>query len=123
MILLDTHALIWFDRGDQRLGPTTRGLIEEGLQAGEIAISAISIWEFGMLVSKGRLRMDLGLNDWRSTLREQGLIEISISADLAERAATLPNLHGDPADRIIVATADRHILNWQGELTRVRASD
>ena len=132
MILLDTHALLRFDRRDERFGPCTRNLIGEGLQLGEIAISAIFVWEIGMLVSKGKLRLDLDLVVWRSILRDQGLIEISVTADLAERAATLQGMHGDPADRIIVATAQndnqlvtagRHILEWRGELHRVHATE
>ncbi len=132
MILLDTHALLWFDRGDERLGPRTRNLIDEGLRLGEVAISTISIWEIGMLISKGRVRLDLDLIVWRSILRDQGLIEVSVTADIAERAATLQGMHGDPADRIIVATAqednqlvtaDRHILEWRGDLYRVSATE
>ena len=85
-----------------------------------------------MLVSRGRFELDLNLDDWRETLIGGGLVEIPLTGDIAIRAGRLPNLHGDPADRIIVATAledhhlvtaDRIILNWQGELVRVRATD
>ena len=132
MIVLDTHALLWFDRGDQRLGRNAHRTISDGLSQGEIAVSAISVWEVGMLIDKGRIDLRLGLARWRETLYHQGLIELAVSGDIAERDATLQNIHGDPADRIIVATAledhilvtaDRRILNWEGELDRIRATD
>ena len=132
MIILDTHALLWFDRGDQRLGPNAHRTISNGLSQGEIAVSAISVWEIGMLIDKERINLRQGLAGWRQTLYSQGLIELPVSGDIAERAATLQNIHGDPAYRIIIATAlddhilvtaDRRILNWGGELHRIRATD
>lgn len=59
-----------------------------------------------------------------------GLVEIPLTGEMAVRAAKLPNLHPDPADRFIVAaaldghrllTADRLILDWPGDLERIRA--
>ena len=132
MIVLDTHALLWFDGGDNRLGRNARRTISNGISQGEIAVSAISIWEIGMLIDKQRIDLRLGLGGWRETLNSQGLIELPVSGYIAERAATLQNIHGDPADRIIIATAlehqalvtaDRRILNWEGELDRIRATD
>ena len=132
MIVLDTHALLWFDGGDNRLGRNARRTIANGISQGEIAVSAISIWEVGMLIDKQRIDLRLGLGGWRETLNNQGLIELPVSGYIAERAATLQNIHGDPADRIIIATAlehqalvtaDRRILNWEGELDRIRATD
>ncbi len=95
-------------------------------------MSAISIWEIGVLIDKQRIDLRLGLGGWRETLNSQGLIELPVSGYIAERAATLQNIHGDPADRIIIATAlehhalvtaDRRILNCEGELDRTRATD
>ena len=132
MIVLDTHVLLWFDGGDVKLGPNTRSIIADGIARGEVVVSAISVWEVGMLVDKGSVNLHLSLSSWRREIFEQGLIEVPVSGDIAERAATLRNLHGDPADRIIFATAlgghrlvtaDRQILNWRGELNRVCATD
>jgi len=132
LIVLDTHALLWFERGDPKLGPKAHQIILEGLQAGEIAISALSVWEIGMLVQKRRIRLGRELTSWRQVFRDRGLIEIPASGDIADRAARLPNMHGDPADRIITATAqtlgrlvtaDRHILYWSGDLDRVDATE
>ena len=131
MIILDTHALLWFEKGDPKLGPNTHQVIADGLQLGEVAISALSVWEIGMLIQKRRIQLGHELTLWRRVFQDRGLIEIPASGDIADRAARLPDMHGDPADRIIVATAqtlgrlvtaDRHILFWPGELDRVDAT-
>ena len=132
MILLDTHILIWQEQGDLRLGPQTRHAIANALQEDRAAVSAISFWEVGMRVQKGRLDLLLDLGAWRRDLLSQGLIEIPVNGSIAARAGLLPDMHGDPADRIIVATAleghqlvtaDGKILNWSGPLNRLDARD
>ena len=132
MILLDTHVLLWQDQGDRRLGSRARSTLDRGLRAGNVAMSAISFWEVGMHIQKGRLGFDLALDAWRRSLLEQGLIEIPLDGAIAARAGMLGNLHGDPADRLIIATAleghqlltaDEHILNWPGDLARIDARD
>ena len=130
MVLLDTNALLWLRSGDARLGAKARLTIDRALQEDELAISAISFWEAAMLRDKGRLRFpdDLGL--WRHELLAQGVIEIPIDGDIAARAGALRDIHGDPADRLIVATAlaghqlvtsDARILEWPGALRRLDA--
>ena len=132
MILLDTHVLIWQEQGDLRLGPQTRRVIARALQEDRAAVSAISFWEVGMRVQKGRLDFLLDLGVWRRDLLDQGLIEIRVDGGIAARAGLLPDMHGDPADRIIVATAleghqlvtaDGKILQWPGPLSRLDARD
>ena len=112
MILLDTHVLLWQERGDRRLGLQTRRTLERALQIGDAAISAISFWEVGMLIRKSRLDFSLDLDAWHQDLLDQGLVEIAVDGRIAARAGLLPNMHGDPADRLIVATAlvDGHQL-------------
>ena len=126
MIILDTHALVWLDEGSDRLGEKSLSRIDQSLQSGELYVSAISFWEVAMLVKKGRLtiKMDVGL--WRRNLLGNGLQEIALSGDVALYAALLEDFHGDPADRMIVATArhlnamlctaDEKILAWKQEL-------
>ena len=132
MILLDTHVLIWQEQGDLRLGPQTRRVIARALQTDRAAISAISFWEVGMRVQKGRLDLLFDLGVWRRDLLDRGLIEIPVDGGIATRAGLLPNIHGDPADRIIVATAleghqlvtsDGKILRWSGPLSRLDARE
>jgi len=131
LIVLDTHVLLWYERGDRRLGPQARRTFESALQAGDAAVSAISFWEVGMQVGRGRLDFRLDLDAWRRDLMEQGLIEIPVDGRIACRAGLFDRMHGDPADRIIVATAldghplitaDRRILDWPGPLDRLPAT-
>lgn len=132
MILLDTHVLIWQEQGDLRLGPQTRRVIARALLEGNAAVSAMTFWEVGMRVQKGRLDLLFDLGVWRRDLLDRGLIEIPVDGGIATRAGLLPNIHGDPADRIIVATAleghqlvtsDGKILRWSGPLSRLDARD
>ena len=69
---------------------------------------------------------------WRRDLIAQGLVEIPVSGVIGVRAGMLAGLHGDPADRLIVATAleghqlltaDRRILDWSGQLNRLDATE
>ena len=132
MILLDTHVLVWQEQGDRRLGRRTRQLLERALEEGEAAVSAISFWEIGMRIQKGDLDFLLNLDAWRRGLIGQGVVEIPVDGGIAVRAGLLPQMHGDPADRLIVATAlenhqlvtaDRRILDWPGQLSRSDATD
>lgn len=128
MILLDTHTLIWLDSGDKKLGAQTRRRIDNALQEEELAVSAISFWEVAMLVDRGRIELSLPTLLWRRDLLSAGLVEIPVSGEIGIAAATLESFHGDPADRVITATAilreaqlftaDDKILRWSGQVER-----
>ena len=131
MILLDTHVLVWLDEGSPRLGRKSREMIDEGLNDEELAVSAISFWEVAMLVRKQRLSLLTPVSKWTQDLLHQGLIERPVNSEIGITAAELPDYHGDPADRLIMATAisnsatlvtaDKNILNWNGNLQRHNA--
>jgi len=76
VIILDTHALVWMDAGDSSLGKQTIQTVDQALADDLLAVSAISFWEVGMLVNKGRLSMDFPPDVWRSDLLSRGLIEL-----------------------------------------------
>ena len=131
-MLLDTHVLLWHEQGDRRLGPKTRRAVERALPESGLAISAISFWEIGMRIQKGQLEFLLDLDAWRRELLDQGLVEIPADGVIAARAGLLADMYGDPADRLIVATAlqgrrlvtaDRRILEWPGRLSRLNATE
>ena len=131
MILLDTHVMLWIRLGVPRLGTSARREIDQAWQSNEVGVSAISFWEVAMLKDKGRIRFPMDVGRWRREQLAQGLIEISVDGEIATRAGLLPNMHGDPADRLIVATAlaghrlvtaDQRILNWPGQLSRLDAA-
>jgi PIN domain nuclease of toxin-antitoxin system len=103
VILLDTHAWLWW-AGDHAKLPVRlrRRLAAERA----LAISAVSCWEVGMLVRHGRLEL---APDARTGIRDACAIPnlrvIPVTESIATEAGLLAGFHGDPADRIIVATA------------------
>lgn len=130
MTLLDTQAAIWLDSGDARLGAIAKREIELAAQAGEVAVSAITFWETAMLREKGRIDFPNDVMLWRRNLLANGWLEIPITGEIAAIAGHLTDMPGDPADRLIVATAlqghllvtaDRRILDWPGPLSRLDA--
>ena len=132
MILLDTHVLVWFWHGRPHLGQNTLDLIDREWQAGNAAASAITFWETGMLQRKGRIELSAETPAWRGELLRDGLVEIPVDGAIAARAGLLPNLHGDPADRLILATAlgghqlitaDARLLEWPGAVARLDARE
>lgn len=128
MIVLDTHALPWMDRDDPALGPAARCLIEDAWRAGQVGVSAISVWESAMLAQRGRIVLPLPVTEWRSELLQAGVREIALDGRSAVLATQLENMHRDPADRFIIATslqhqatlitADENVLAWPSELLR-----
>ncbi|MDO8262485.1 MAG: type II toxin-antitoxin system VapC family toxin [Gallionella sp.] len=127
MIILDTHALLWMDRNDASLGSQSRRLIEDAWRTDTVAVSAISFWEAAMLAQRGRIVLPVAVETWRADLLQAGIREISINGRIALLATSFHNLHRDPADRFIVATAMHHgallvtadskILEWQADLS------
>ena len=105
MILMDTHVLVWLDEANARLGVKAVEYIDVAFHSGELAVAAISFWEIGMLIRKGRIQMDMDLSIWRNDLLNQGLLELPMTGDIGIRAAEFKDFHGDPADRLIAATA------------------
>jgi PIN domain nuclease of toxin-antitoxin system len=128
LILLDTHALLWLDRDDPVLGSTADRMAEGALAEGALAASAITFWEIALLLAKDRVELARPLGQWRRDLLTSGLVECPVVGEIGIAAAQLQDLHGDPADRIILATAlhhratlvtaDQRLLGWTGPLER-----
>jgi len=110
VLLLDTHVLVWLDEASPRLGLEAIEHINTAFQVGKVVVSAISFWEVGMLVSKNRIRLDMDLSVWRNDFMKQGVIELPVTGKIGIKAAGLESFHGDPADRLIAATALQHSL-------------
>lgn len=110
MIVLDTHALIWWVSDDKRLSSTARKSIEQVLaNNGRLLVSAISAWEIAMLVEKGRLVLSMELDNWLELVESiSGLQFIPIDVAQSVQSVRLPGeFHADPADRMIVSLARR----------------
>jgi len=105
--LLDTHALIWWVSGDQRLPRSHKRVIKAASAERPLLVAQISLWEIAMLVTFDRIRLDRPLRDWLEAATAPPLVEtVGITPAVAAEVAALPStFHGDPADRLIVATA------------------
>ncbi len=111
-ILLDTHILIWLMSGNESLGSDARSCIEAvSHQSGKIHVSAISIWEIGMLEAKGRIHLKEPVAQWiEKTLKAPSIYLTALSPEILIESCYLPGtIHADPADRMIIATA--RVLN------------
>jgi PIN domain nuclease of toxin-antitoxin system len=105
VIVVDTHVLLWLSEGSDRIGRIARRKIEQAAKRRELFVSAISYWELGMLTAAGRLRLPRGVEALRAAAQVGGIPEVPVDGEIATAAARLEGLHGDPADRIIFATA------------------
>jgi len=110
IVLLDTHGWIWFLNADPRLGDKARTEIEAATRRDDAVLSAISLWEISMLVARGRLSLPRDPREWLEFhLSRPGFAVHPLSIAVAVGSNCLPaDPHGDPADRIIIATA-RHL--------------
>lgn len=99
-LLLDTHIFLWFVAGSRRL--SRRSLLQIST-ADEVWVSAASVWEAAIKISIGRLEADvLALV---KAIPASGFQELSISVSHAAAVASLPPLHHDPFDRLLIAQA------------------
>ena len=107
VIVLDTHALVWWVTGDAALSKKAKNAIEREQGSGEIIVSAISAWEITMLVEKGRLVLSMDVSSWLATVAEIERVKfLPVDMEIANKSVVLPGeFHKDPADRMIVATS------------------
>lgn len=122
-ILLDTHLLLWAAAGSG-LSPTTARTIAD--PGNELIFSAASIWEVAIKSALGKPDFDLDAGVFRRALLESGYEELAITGGHAAAVGSLPDLHRDPFDRILVAqavvegvtllTADAAVLAYPGPI-------
>ncbi|HEY1983031.1 MAG TPA: type II toxin-antitoxin system VapC family toxin [Xanthobacteraceae bacterium] len=130
MILIDTHVAIWMSTGTT-FGKRSMSIVEKALAEDRLAISAISFWEVAMLAAKGRLRTLKSAAEQRRRVLDSGIHELPLRGDICILAGELENLHADPADRLIAAsaitadatlvTSDERLLRWRHSLRRQNA--
>ncbi len=121
MIVLDTHAWIWYAAEHALLSRKAKSRIH---RAAELGVHPISCWEVAMLSRSGRLKLNIELSRWVTHALERPKIELlPFTPAAAIRAAGLGgSFPGDPADRFIVSTAlemraplitrDQRIIDW-----------
>lgn len=107
MIVLDTHAWIWWVGEAPDLPRRVRQRIQRSADDGALCVSSISAWEVGLLVKRGRLELTMAVGDWLAASEALPFLRfIPVDHRIALRSVLLPDpLHNDPADRIIIATA------------------
>lgn len=109
MIVLDTHAWIWWVADRDRLSTPARTAIDA---AETVGVSAISAWEVALLAERGRIVLDRPPARWirRALAADERTVELPLTATIAVVAAGLgaAGVHGDPADRFILASARSH---------------
>ena len=114
-ILLDTHALLWWLAGDDRLPTASREQIED--PGNRVLASAVNAWEVSIKRALGKLQAP---NDLLETGTEAGLEWIPVTPEEAYLAGCLPMHHRDPFDRLLIAQARTRQLTL---LSRDRALD
>lgn len=107
MIILDTHAFVWFLSNPELLSNKALAAVENSIEAGSCCVSSISVWEIALLVQRQRIVLDIALETWIGKAEDLGIFSfIPVNNKIALRSVSLPEpFHKDPADRIIVATA------------------
>ena len=104
MLLLDTHALVWLASDQAQL--TVAGKAAIRAAAGSLCISSITGLEIALLVKRGRLDLPLPPAEFvERAIRQHAIEEVPVDLAIALRSAVLPDIHNDPFDRLIVATA------------------
>jgi PIN domain nuclease of toxin-antitoxin system len=106
-VLLDTHVWVWLMEGRAGVNPEAVSLMERAGEESFLRVSAISAWEVGMLEARGRLCFDIPCEEWvEHAFGLPGLSLMPLTPSICVRSCRLPgDFHGDPADRLIVATA------------------
>ncbi len=108
LLLLDTHCWIWAQLGmTQHLSRAAVSAIRDAESAGGLLVSVISIWELAMLEKRGRVGIPMNIRKWvAEALNQAGVSVAQLTPEIAIESVNLPGeLHGDPADRMLVATA------------------
>ena len=107
MIVIDTHALLWWVNDPTTLSRPAKKAIDAGVKSSSVHVSCITSWEIALLVERGRLRLALDVRDWLCRCEALPFLTfVAVSNAIAVESVRLPDFpHADPADRIIAATA------------------
>ena len=105
-MILDTCALLWLAEGGGELSETALQCIDA---APVVYVSAISGFEIGIKVQKGKLKLPARPTDWfAAVLKHHNLEVLLLALEVCIRSTELPAVHADPCDRMIIAVAQAH---------------
>jgi len=124
LLLLDTHVIVWSLMQPNELSDSIIKTINSAQENGNLLLSSISLWEIAMLKAKKRINIYQPIKEFLKTIVDiDGMNIVDLSSGIAAESTLLvDDFHGDPADRIIAATAietgaiiltrDSKILSW-----------
>ncbi len=126
-LLLDTHILLWTIAESRKLSAAARALIGE--PDNELMFSAVNLWEVAIKTGRGRDDFRIDVSSLRRQLFDNGYAELAMSGAHAAALTSLPPIHKDPFDRMLVAqamiegltlvTADPAVAKYQGPIRLV----
>ncbi|MGH8429280.1 MAG: type II toxin-antitoxin system VapC family toxin [Solimonas sp.] len=123
-VLLDTHVWVFWLLGSNQLPKDACAALDRLAARRQLRLAAVSLWEAQMLNAKGRLALDRPFDAWLREAASADIIEIlPLDVEVAIEVDRLPRaFHGDPADRLIVATARAHRLPLASQDRAIRRS-
>ena len=101
-LLLDTHTLLWLVENDARLSDAAKAAV---FSADYVAVSVASLWEIAIKQSIGKLDLDASVEEVANACTEQGVDVLRIAYQHLDAIKLLSEIHRDPFDRLLVATA------------------
>jgi PIN domain nuclease of toxin-antitoxin system len=123
-LLLDTHVYLWCVKDDSKLSKIARTLI---LEAIEVYVSSVSIWEASIKAKLGRL--DVNIASLTASISKSGFLELPLTTKHVAEVHQLPAIHKDPFDRILIAqamseplkflTADEKLREYSSDLVEI----
>ncbi len=126
-LLLDSHILLWAAGEPSRLSRAARGLISD--PANELLFSAASLWEIAIKSGLGRKDFHVNVRLLRRGLLDNGYNELAVLSEHVVALDTLPTIHKDPFDRLLIAqasiegiilvTSDSVVASYPGPVRRV----
>ena len=122
MIVLDTHVMIYDALAPERMSTRARKAINSGYKDESLACAGISLWEIAMLIARGRVDPVMDAREFMEAMIAARRVRVlPITIDIAVLAQSDLFAHGDPADRLIASTAQRHGAALVTADTRLRA--
>jgi PIN domain nuclease of toxin-antitoxin system len=101
--IIDTHALIWYIAGEDKLGQEAIEKIKNTMNT--VYVSKASLWEMAVKISLGKLKLSISFEELEQYLEENEFVILDYDFGHLKKLLTLPFHHGDPFDRLIIAQA------------------
>nr|WP_321435140.1 type II toxin-antitoxin system VapC family toxin [uncultured Campylobacter sp.] len=106
MYLLDTHVLLWYFMGSEKLGNRAKNTIEKNL----FFYSTATLWELGIKQSINKIDLKLKISELENIFIKSAFLKLEINAKQIDRLKNLADIHKDPFDRLLIAQALKNNL-------------